>query len=211
MADSLQDLASGGESSDGGKSGSCSESPQLFCFSCGVSSKDPDPIFKAKGKTVPCRWGKSTKRKVKTKTGRKTSVLRRCGEWCRQCYNNACRWVKNRRYKSLLKKGGRKEVMRQIKSDLKADQDFARGSADAECASIQRATVGPTRIADLHVWSGCNLSISGGGHQHGAKSPAFAILLASTVGSLWANTHLYLSLLAARPNGPCVEIFGCCS
>ena len=192
MADSLQDLASGGESSDGGKSGSCSESPQLFCFSCSVSSTDPDPIFEAKGKTVPCRWGNSTQRKVHTKSGRKISVLRRCGEWCRQCYNNACRWVKNRRYKSLLKKGGRKEVMRQIKADLKADQDFVRGSADAECASIQRATVGPTRIADLHVWSGCNLSISGGGISMGPRARLLQFCWQNTVWSFVGQQTLLL-------------------
>ena len=50
---------------------------------------------------------------------------RRCGEWCRYCYNAARRWTKRGKYKKMLKSSARKnDVMAAIKNDVKKDAEF---------------------------------------------------------------------------------------
>lgn len=69
-------------------------------------------------------WGKPTSRKLRTRSGRVVKVKRRCGEWCRLCYNNSRRWFKTKKYKNLFAKQGRKVTSKKLKQDLKDDKDF---------------------------------------------------------------------------------------
>ena len=82
---------------------SLSESPELTCIRCKITSKADCPIItrkrvwaatadeagEASAKTklpmVRVAWGKTTSRKTKTKSGRKINVVRICGQWCRVC------------------------------------------------------------------------------------------------------------------------------
>ena len=78
---------------------SLSESAELTCCACGIKSNEDDQVSvkkvaMAKGKGVikltKVIWGKTSTRKLKTRSGRVFRKKRSSGEWCRLCLNN-CR------------------------------------------------------------------------------------------------------------------------
>eukprot|EP00969_Alexandrium_andersonii_P272384 12038387-Alexandrium_andersonii.AAC.1 len=63
-------------------------------------------------------WGKTTTRKLRTKSGKRVRLRRRCGEWCRWCHNVARIWVKNKKY--LKQHAGKKgRALDNLKKDLR--------------------------------------------------------------------------------------------
>ena len=106
--------------------GSISDSPELVCCGCGSSSKKPDIVsVKKKIKNPPTTtWGKTTCRRLRSKSGRIVKLKRRCGGWCRLCFNNSRRWMKEKKYLPLLKKSGKKACTKKLKEDLRQDKEF---------------------------------------------------------------------------------------
>ena len=102
--------------------GSVSDSPSLTCAACKVSSKHACPIAARKseldqaGDAAPGKmkggvlvgWGKYTARKVKTASGRKVKVRRKCGAWCRVCPNILKKLMKRKKYQKIAKLGLKK-------------------------------------------------------------------------------------------------------
>eukprot|EP00959_Pyramimonas_sp_CCMP1952_P054263 1134902-Pyramimonas_sp.AAC.1 len=115
---------------------SCSESQALTCCACGITSKDDDPVSAkkaamAKGNKVvktiaKVSWGKSSTRKVRTRSGRIVRKKRSSGEWRRLCLNNCRRHLtKNKKYVTILKKHGKRAATKKLKDDLVTDQSFS--------------------------------------------------------------------------------------
>ena len=113
-----------------------SDSPELQCVGCYTKSKSQCPVDRKKkgeqhgkgGKRV--MWGKTASRKLKTRSGRRVRVLRRCGDWCRLCYNNVKRTIKkSKKYKAVKaknKKDGQRAATKQLKQDLEDDAKFSK-------------------------------------------------------------------------------------
>ena len=85
-----------GDESDG-----ISSSAEMLCTACKCSSKSHDPIAKKKrlplSKATRLAWGKTTTRKIVNKRGLMKKIQRRCGEWCRYCFNVAQRHLKRKK------------------------------------------------------------------------------------------------------------------
>jgi hypothetical protein len=107
----------------------------MLCALCSVSSKDVDVVERKKtpGTNAKTKWGKTTTRKLKSRSGRKVKVKRRCGEVCRYCNNNLKRWQKMKKYKNLFKKHGRRACTQAMRDDLNEDTTLrARFKGDVE-------------------------------------------------------------------------------
>ena len=104
--------------------GSVSDSLELECVACKISSKQGCPIAarraalgqeslepsgNRKGE-VRVGWGKYTARKLKTRSGRKVKVRRRCGVWCRTCTNILRKLTKRKKYKKNSKAWFKKKM-----------------------------------------------------------------------------------------------------
>jgi hypothetical protein len=113
---------------------SVSDSPELTCIGCKVKSKADCPIAARKRasagtaddegakKRVRVGWGKYTARRVKTNSGRKVKLTRRCGVWCRICMNILKKTLKHKKYTKIskmgLKKGDKHAAVNKVKEEI---------------------------------------------------------------------------------------------
>ena len=151
----------GGELSAG--DGSLSESPELHCYGCNISSKDDDPVEKrkkaatgSKGKAGAVKWGNSTKRWIKKKRGgERVRRIRKCGEWCLLCRNHVKRTVaKSPLYKKIAtnKQKGKREACKQLKMDLRAaDGKFRKRWKDEIDETVHLRAGGRSRVRGSDV------------------------------------------------------------
>ena len=115
--------------------GSVSDSPSLGCVGCKISSKHPCPIEARKselrnGEAAPgnkedgvrVSWGNHTRRKKKTRSGRKVKIRQRCGAWCRICRNLLKKTIKKKKYVEVAtrgaKKGDKHAAVKKVKEEL---------------------------------------------------------------------------------------------
>ena len=117
---------------DGAELGSVSDSDDLTCVACKISSKQRCPVAARKGELggsqsnaqgeVRVGWGKYTARRLKSRSGRKLKVRRRCGAWCRLCANILKKMMKQKKYKKItklgMKKGDKHAAVNKIKEEL---------------------------------------------------------------------------------------------
>ena len=132
--------------------GSVSDSDDLTCVACKISSKNWCPVAARKCELaatagpsqsnaqgeVRVGWGKYTTRKVKTRSGRKLKVRRRCGAWCRLCANILKKMMKQKKYKKItklgMKKGDKHAAVNKIKEELEdgtLSERWMRGHAES--------------------------------------------------------------------------------
>lgn len=152
--------------------GSVSDSPELTCAACKITSKAECPVEARKrglskqggepstkkrgrsssqaGSQVRVLWGKHTARKVKTQSGRKVKVIRRCGVWCRICANIRTKMMKRKKYVKVgklgLKKNDKHAAVNKIKEEIE-DGTLAERWKRAHAESIHQLAGGKSRVA----------------------------------------------------------------
>ena len=140
---------------------SLSDSPELHCIACKIGSKADCPIEARKRasagtaddggakKRVRVGWGKYTARKVKTNSGKKVKIIRRCGAWCRTCMNILKKTVKHKRYtkiaKAGLNKGDKHAAVNRIKEEIE-DGRLADRWKRANAEAIHQHAGGKRRV-----------------------------------------------------------------
>ena len=150
--------------------GSVSDSPELTCVGCRTTSKSECPVEVRKrglstasaepaakkrssasqaGAPVRAMWGKYTARKVKTQSGRKVKVRRRCGVWCRICMNILKKVVKRKKYVKIAKAGMKKNdkhaAVNKIKEEIE-DGTLAERWKRAHGESVHQLAGGKSRV-----------------------------------------------------------------
>eukprot|EP00974_Lingulodinium_polyedra_P086137 8342028-Lingulodinium_polyedra.AAC.1 len=89
-------------------------SPEIWCSGCKKSNKSKDPVEKKKhpDTKVKRKWGKTSVRKVGSKT-----VLIRCGMWCRYCSNILQRRCNRGKFLRMKKNNVKQKVIMKAVKD----------------------------------------------------------------------------------------------